>query len=138
MSPNPAPLLPPLRGRVAPPETLRLLCRIVLRAAEGSSRRQLPAFDHKRVQDAFLTPGNAASAHSECVSGRAQRMTEELVESRVLFKGAYSVDWRLPAQPHLRPIRIEALIVVSLLSLGLWVAIWEGVSSVASALPSPL
>ena len=65
-------------------------------------------------------------------------MREELVYSQILSKGFYS-DWVSPAQPlrervlHPRLIRVASLIVISLLSLGLWVAISEAVISIASA-----
>jgi hypothetical protein len=64
-----------------------------------------------------------------------QRMTEEPVDGRFLLEGAYSIVARPPARPGPRLIRLASSIVILLLSLGLWVAIWEGVTLVASAVP---
>jgi hypothetical protein len=64
-------------------------------------------------------------------------MTGELVDSKTVLHDAYSVDDRwLPAQsfrkraPHHRLGTGATLIVVSLLSLGVWAAIWGAVAIV--------
>jgi len=64
-------------------------------------------------------------------------MREELVYGQILSKGSYS-DWVSPAQSlrervlHPRLIRVASLIVISLLALALWLAIWDTVASLAS------
>ena len=65
---------------------------------------------------------------------------EELMDSTIPSEGAYVDDRRLWAQPfgargpHHRQDMGASLIVVLLLSLGLWAAIWGAVSSVSAAL----
>jgi len=55
------------------------------------------------------------------------------VDSNIRSQHAYSVnDWRLPA-PYDRADRGADLIVISLLSLGLWAGIWAVVASLAAA-----
>jgi hypothetical protein len=55
------------------------------------------------------------------------------VDRRVPLERGYSiVDWR-PARPHPRLIKVASWIGISLLSLGLWLALWEAVTSLASA-----
>jgi hypothetical protein len=59
------------------------------------------------------------------------------VDSRVLLEGAYDWPWMRPlGEPALHPrlVRLGSLIVVMLLSLGLWAAaIWAAVAIFASA-----
>jgi hypothetical protein len=63
----------------------------------------------------------------------------EIVAIRSLLEGTYSAEDRPPVRllakraVNPRLIRVASLIVISLLSLGLWVAISETVISVASA-----
>jgi len=63
----------------------------------------------------------------------------EIVAIRSLLDGTYSAEDQLPVRPlakralHPRLIRVGSLIVISLLSLGLWVAIVEAVISITSA-----
>jgi hypothetical protein len=71
----------------------------------------------------------------------ADQMMEELMDSTIPSEGAYSVgDRRLWAQPfdargpHHRQDIGASLIVVLLLSLGLWVTIWGAVGSVSAVL----
>jgi hypothetical protein len=67
-------------------------------------------------------------------------MTEELVDSKFLLKGACCADDRPTGRsirkrtPDDRTDIAESLIVVLLLSLGLWAAIWKAVTSVSAAL----
>jgi len=72
-------------------------------------------------------------------------MTEELVDSKFLLKGACcagdrptgrSIRKRTPDDrtPDDRADIGESLIVVLLLSLGLWAALWRAVTSVSAAL----
>jgi hypothetical protein len=62
-----------------------------------------------------------------------------MLESKVLSAGAYSADDRPPIRPlkkrapYPRMDKRPALMVVLLLSLGLWAAIWGVVASLASA-----
>jgi hypothetical protein len=67
-------------------------------------------------------------------------MTGELVESKIVLQSAYSVDDRRPPVqpfgkrvPHRRLDTGATLIVVSLLSLGVWAAIWGAVAALFSA-----
>jgi len=62
------------------------------------------------------------------------------VESNIRSYGAYFAnDWRLPAAPfekissHNQPDTGVCLVLISLLSLGLWAAIWGAVASLFSA-----
>jgi hypothetical protein len=62
------------------------------------------------------------------------------VESNIRSHGAYLVnDWRLPAAPfekislYDQPDTGVCLALISLLSLGLWAAIWGAVASLFSA-----
>ena len=51
--------------------------------------------------------------------------TDEMLDSRVLIEGAYSADDRPQVRALVRRlIRLPPLIVVLLLSFGLWAAIW--------------
>ena len=110
------------------------------RVAGGRSRfphrsfhRPPEALDQKRAQDAFLTLGNAGLARRHCVSGMAQR-DDGGVSAR---QDVYSISgWRPRTRPHLRLIKVVSLIVISLLSLALWVAISEAVISLAVAVLS--
>ena len=68
----------------------------------------------------------------------AHRITEELVHSKVLLKGAYSGDQRSAVRwvEDRTPSHWSdgaSLTVVLLLSLGVWAGIWEAVASLASA-----
>jgi hypothetical protein len=65
---------------------------------------------------------------------------EGLVESKIRSRGAYFVnDWRLWAEPFQeissddQPDTATYLVLISLLSLGLWAAIWGAVASLFSA-----
>jgi hypothetical protein len=65
---------------------------------------------------------------------------EGLVESKIRSHGAYFAnDWRLPAAPfekissYNQPDTGVCLVLISLLSLGLWGAIWGAVASLFSA-----
>jgi len=68
----------------------------------------------------------------------ARRISEELVNSKVLWKGAYS-DADKPAVPSIEkrtPDRWSdrvSMTAVLFLSLGMWAAIWEAVGWLASA-----
>jgi hypothetical protein len=78
---------------------------------------------------AALRLPNKASAH---------RITEELVNRKVLLKGAYSADQRSAVRwigDHSSHHWSDgaSLTVVLLLSLGVWAGIWEAVASLASA-----
>jgi hypothetical protein len=62
-------------------------------------------------------------------------MMGELVDSKIVLHDAYSIDDRWPPvqplgerAPHNRLDTGASLIVVSLLSLGLWAAIWGAVA----------
>src|SRR5262245_44597698 len=89
----------------------------------------------------FLPPGMRRVWHRDCVKEiGVHQMMEELVNSKIALHVAYSVDDRWPpAQPlrartpHHRPETGASLIVVLLLSLGLWAAIWGTVASLGSA-----
>lgn len=62
------------------------------------------------------------------------------MDGKIRSHSAYSLDRRLPAEPfekrapYDRPDTGAYLIVISLLSLGFWAAIWAAVASLASAL----
>ena len=63
-----------------------------------------------------------------------------LVESNIRSYGAYFAnDWRLPAatfekiSSHNQPDTGVCLVLISLLSLGLWAAFWGAVASLFSA-----
>jgi hypothetical protein len=62
---------------------------------------------------------------------------EGLVNSKIRSHVGYS-DWSLPTEPSERRIPYDRpdtgayLIVISLLSLGIWAVIWGGVASLAS------
>ena len=57
--------------------------------------------------------------------------TEELAHGNVLLEGAYSIfDWRPPARPYRRLIKVASWIGISLLSLGLWVALFAAPSAI--------
>ena len=62
-----------------------------------------------------------------------------MVAPKSLLEGPYSAEDWLPVRPlgkralHPRLNRVASLLVISLLSLGLWVAISEAVISIASA-----
>jgi hypothetical protein len=79
--------------------------------------------------------------HRDCVNRiGAHQMMGELVDSKFVLHGPHSVDDRWPpAQPfgkrvpHRRLDEGPTLIVISLLSLGLWAAIWGAVASLFSA-----
>jgi len=65
------------------------------------------------------------------LAGDSAAIGEELGNSKVPWKGSYLVDSRRqPAQPlgkrarHPRLDRVVSLILILLLSLGLWAAIW--------------
>jgi hypothetical protein len=64
------------------------------------------------------------------------------VDSNIRSHDVYSAnDWRLPAQPFEKPApnhRLDTgttLIAISLLSLGLWAAIWGATCLAAAVLP---
>ena len=82
--------------------------------------------------------GNSAPASRLLNTLSAHRITEELVHSKVLLKGAYSGDQRSAVRwvEDRTPSHWSdgaSLTVVLLLSLGVWAAIWEVVASLASA-----
>jgi hypothetical protein len=62
-----------------------------------------------------------------------------MLRSRVLSWGAFSTDNWLPVRrlgtrtPHSRLVRLRNFIVISLLSLALWAAIWGAVHSLTWA-----
>ena len=110
---------------------------------EGLDREAGSAHAHKRADDLFR--------NSECWArlGIAIALTnwrardgEELVNGKIALQDAYTADngWP-PAQllgERVLDHRQDAgatLIVVLLLSLGIWAAIWGAVSSVLAALP---
>jgi hypothetical protein len=66
------------------------------------------------------------------------RITEELVDSKVALRGAYSADQRsavrwIGERTRGRWSDGASLTIVLLLSLGVWAAIWRAVASLASA-----
>jgi hypothetical protein len=70
----------------------------------------------------------------------SHRKTDNLVHRRILLEGA----WRAYDPPFVRPLgacapqrrlsRAAASIVILVLSLGMWVAIWEALNKAASLL----
>ena len=63
------------------------------------------------------------------------------MDSKIRLQSPHSInDWRRPAQqvekraPYGRPDTGASLILISLLSLGLWAAVWGTVASLAAAL----
>src|SRR3984893_2865977 len=90
--------------------------------------RTRPLFDMETC-GAALRLLNTLSAH---------RITEELVDSKVLLEGAYSanqrsaVRWNGDRSSHSWSDG-ASLTVVLLLSLGVWAGIWEAVASLGSA-----
>src|SRR6266446_1566986 len=77
--------------------------------------------------------GNSAPASRLLNTLSAHRITEELVHSKVLLKGAYSVDQRSAVRwvEDRTPSHWSdgaSLTVVLLLSLGVWAAIWQAVA----------
>jgi len=130
MSPQPGaapfPSLCELRGRLA---NLIVPLGPLRRAAGYSELMQVKAACHQARP--FLCR-SALARHSSA-------MTEELVNSRVPLEGPYLVaSRRQPVQPlekrtfHLRLDRKASLILILLLSLGLWAAIWVVVASLAA------
>jgi hypothetical protein len=71
-------------------------------------------------------------------SPSARRITEELVDGKVLLEGAYSADQRsavrwIEDQTPSHWSDGASLTVVLLLSLGVWAGVWEAIASLASA-----
>jgi hypothetical protein len=71
---------------------------------------------------------------------RARRITEELVDGKVLLEAAYSADQPSAVRWIGDRTRSQwsdgaSLTIVLLLSLGFWAAIWEAVGWLASAVP---
>ena len=82
--------------------------------------------------------GNSAPASRLLNTLSAHRITEELVDSKVLLEGAYSADQRSAVRwiGERTPNHWSdgaSLTIALLLSLGFWAAIWEAVASLASA-----
>jgi len=82
--------------------------------------------------------GNSAPASRLLNTLSAHRITEELVHSKVLLKGAYSGDQRSAVRwvEDRTPSHWSdgaSLTVVLLLSLGVWAGIRDAVASLASA-----
>jgi len=82
--------------------------------------------------------GNSAPASRLLNTLGAHRITEELVHSKVLLKGAYSGDQRSAVRWTGDRTRSQwsdgaSLTIVLLLSLGFWAATWEAVAWLASA-----
>jgi hypothetical protein len=84
-----------------------------------------------------LTWRNTAAASRLLNKGSAHRITEELVNNKILLKGAYSeVDQ--PAGPSIEKRTPDhwsdrvSMTAVLFLSLGLWAALWEAVGWLAS------
>jgi hypothetical protein len=81
--------------------------------------------------------GKSATAPRLRNSPSARRITEELVDGKVLLEGAYSADqrsavrWIGDRSSHSWSDG-ASLTVVLLLSLGVWAGIWEAVASLAS------
>jgi hypothetical protein len=86
----------------------------------------------------FLTWGNVAAASRLLNKASAHRITEELVDNKALWKGAYS-EAEQPAVPSIEKRTPDhwsdrvSMTAVLFLSLGLWAAIWEAVGLLASA-----
>jgi hypothetical protein len=78
--------------------------------------------------------GNAATASCLLNKLSEHRITEELVDSKVLLKSAYSeVDQPIGKRTPDHWSERVSLKAVLFLSLGLWAAIWEAVGWLASA-----
>jgi hypothetical protein len=82
--------------------------------------------------------GKSAAASRLRSSPSARRITEELVDGKVLLEGAYSADQRSAVRWIGDRTRSQwsdggSLTIVLLLSLGFWAATWEAVAWLASA-----
>jgi hypothetical protein len=114
----------------------RLLSRLPRPGAHLAGCERINTAGRERAP--FLTWGNAAAASCLLNKLGARGITEELVDDKVLLKGAYSeVD-----QPAVRSIgkrtpdhwsERASMTAVLFLSLGLWVVIWEAAGSLVSA-----
>ncbi|SRR6266436_2624779 len=98
-----------------------------LRAINTAGRERAP----------FLTWRNTAAASRLLNKASAQRITEELVDNKVLWKGAYS-EAEQPAVPSIEKRTPDhwsdrvSMTAVLFLSLGLWAALWEAMGWLAS------
>jgi hypothetical protein len=93
---------------------------------------------HLQAEDIFLTPRAWRVGIAIVLTNCKHRITGELVDSKVLMKGAYSANRRSAVRwtrddTHIPWSDLASLTVVLLLSLGVWAAIWEAVASLASA-----
>jgi hypothetical protein len=120
-------MIPPRQRRSLP----SLSCiGLITRAADCSELMQMKVACH--LAGLFLC--------RSALAGDSAAIAEELGNSKVPWKGPYLVDSRRqPARPlgkralHPRLDRVVSLILILLLSLGLWAAIWVVVGSLASA-----
>ena len=100
----------------------------VIAAVNTAGRERVP----------FLTWEHAAAASRLLNKPSTHRITGELVDSKVLLKGAFSADHRSMARwiGDRSPRQWSdgaSLTIVLLLSLGFWAAIWQAVASLVSA-----
>ena len=77
--------------------------------------------------------GKSAAASRLRNSPSARRITEELVDGKVLLEGAYSADQRSAVRSIGDRTRSQwsdgaSLTIVLLLSLGFWAAIWQAMA----------